>query len=155
MGHYEGDHQDDDRSNFLGTNQPSLLYFWHVVDEYGLLPSTLNILSTEQAANSESIPETAGVSPHKKRKKNDTKKREDIFAQSLNNISIAEHNISIAELAHQLTVHEETMAKFQVEMLKHDEGSDTRKYFEFMHDKVEKRCIRLEKKLNSLENFSD
>jgi len=107
FGHYEGDYQDDDRSNFLGTNQPSLLYFWYFVDEYELLPTTLNIIGTEQAANSESIPETAGVSPHKKRKKNDKKKREDIFAQSLN-------NISIAELAHQLTVHEENMVKFQV-----------------------------------------
>ena len=61
FGYYEGDYQDDNHSNFLGTNQPSLLYFWHFVDEYELLPTTLIILNREQAANLESIPEMAGV----------------------------------------------------------------------------------------------
>ena len=60
----------DDRGSFLGTETVDLLYWWHVLEEEGMLHYTLAVLPESVAVTSESTPSTlitAGTTASKKR----------------------------------------------------------------------------------------
>eukprot|EP00980_Cylindrotheca_fusiformis_P013167 scaffold3337_cov95-Cylindrotheca_fusiformis.AAC.10 len=59
----------DDRSNFLGAECPSLLYWFHILDIHQLIGFTCAQLSKESAASSHAIPAPIAPSPEKRNRR--------------------------------------------------------------------------------------
>jgi hypothetical protein len=149
FGHFDSEHQDDNRSDYLHSNCPSLLYFWHGADFYDLILSSITTLDSSQACNSSSIPVTTTA---RKRKNKEKERQLENNNETMKRISKALIGLSKESLINRLSCVRDQILKYMVMMDEFPEDSPRYKTAKMFLEETEENKKELQEELDNFED---